>query len=279
MDTFIQGLVMAFREGLEAFLIIMILLKFLEKTNNEYLKKNLWYGLYAGIAASFIFGIILKAISVSIGGMGATAKLWESVASLAAVMLIITFIIWMINHGAEIKKHVEGEAALNLSPKGIFWLAAFMVVREGAEIVLFQFAGKYTTSSVVIGLALSIALTVALYHSLVKIKLQTIFNVTLAYLVLQAGFLLGYSVHEALSASKELGLLAAESPIFAKAFNLSETIFYHKEGVIGMPLYVAIGWYSKPEWIQFILQYLLTFSLFGYWYQRSKREKETPLPA
>jgi high-affinity iron transporter len=101
MDTFIQGLVMAFREGLEAFLIIMILLKFLEKTNNEYLKKNLWYGLYAGIAASFIFGIILKAISVSIGGMGATAKLWESIASLAAVMLIITFIVWMINHGAE----------------------------------------------------------------------------------------------------------------------------------------------------------------------------------
>jgi high-affinity iron transporter len=277
MDTFIQGLVMAFREGLEAFLIIMILLKFLEKTNNEYLKKNLWYGLYAGIAASFIFGIILKAISVSIGGMGATAKLWESIASLAAVMLIITFIVWMINHGAEIKKHVEGEAALNLSPKGIFWLAAFMVVREGAEIVLFQFAGKYTTSSVIVGLALSIALTVALYHSLVKIKLQTIFNVTLAYLVLQAGFLFGYSVHEALSASKELGFIAAESPIFAKAFNLSETIFYHKEGVIGMPLYVAIGWYSKPEWIQFILQYLLTFSLFGYWYKRNKREKETPL--
>ena len=273
MDTFIQGLVMAFREGLEAFLIIVILLKFLEKTNNENLKRNLWSGLYAGIAASFILGVILSAMSASIGGMGATAKLWESFASLFAVLLIITFIIWMINHGSEIKGHIENQAALNLSPRGIFWLAAFMVAREGAEIVLFQFAGKYNNLSVLIGLALSVVLTVTIYHSLVRVKLQTIFNATLAYLVLQAGFLLGYSVHEALSAAKELGMIAAENSIYAKAFDLSGTIFYHKEGLLGVPLYVAIGWYSKPEWIQFVLQYLLTFVLFGYWFQNSRMKK------
>ncbi len=273
MEVFIQGFVMAFREGLEALLIVMILLKFLEKTKHDYLKKNLWLGLYTGIGASFIFGLLLKVISVSLGGMGTAAKLWESLASLVAVMLIVTFIIWMINHGAEIKEHIEGEAALNLSPKGIFLLAAFMVIREGAEIVLFQFAGRYSTSSVIAGLVLSIILTVALYYSLVSIKLKTIFSITLAYLVLQAGFLLGYSVHEALSASKELGMIAAESPIFTQAFNLSETVFYHKEGIVGIPLYVAFGWYSKPEWIQFVLQYGLTFSLFGYWYQRNQREK------
>ena len=212
-------------------------------------------------------------IADSFGEMGTTAKLWESLASLIAVGLIITFIIWMINHGSEIKEHIEGEAALNLSPKGIFLLSAFMVMREGAEIVLFQFAGAYTNWSVLAGLLASVVLTYAIYHSLVKVKLQTIFNVTLAYLVLQAGFLLGYSVHEALSAAKELGMIAGESFIFTKAFNLSETIFYHKEGLVGLPLYVAMGWYSKPEWIQFILQYLLTFSLFGYWFQRNRKEK------
>jgi high-affinity iron transporter len=132
---------------------------------------------------------------------------------------------------------------------------------------------------VITGLVLSILLTVALYYSLVKIKLQTIFNVTLAYLVLQAGFLLGYSVHEALSAAKELGMITSENPIFTKAFNLSETVFYHKEGIIGLPLYVTVGWYSKPEWIQFILQYILTFSLLGYWFQRNKKEKKVLLSA
>jgi len=90
---------------------------------------------------------------------------------------------------------------------------------------------------------------------------------------------LGYSVHEGLSAAKDLGIIASENAIFTKAFNLSETIFYHKEGLVGLPLYVTVGWYSKPEWIQFILQYILTFSLFGYWLQRNKKEKKVLLSA
>jgi high-affinity iron transporter len=237
------------------------------------LKKNLWYGLFAGVGASFVFGLLLKGLSAGIGGMGATAKLWESLASLLAVILIITFIIWMINHGSEIKDHIEGKAALNLSTKGIFLLTAFMIVREGAEIALFQFAGAYSNISVLAGLAASVALAAAIYHSLVKVKLTTIFNVTLAYLVLQAGFLLGYSVHEGLSAAKELGMIAAENPIFTKAFNLSETIFYHKEGIIGLPLYVTLGWYSKPEWIQFLMQYGLTAALFIYWARLTKKKQ------
>lgn len=274
MDTFIQGFIMAFREGLEAFLITVVLLKFLDKTQNSSLKKNLWYGLFAGIGASFIFGLLLKLLADSFGAMGTTAKLWESSASLVAVGLIITFIIWMIRHGSEIKKHIEGEAAMHLSSKGIFFLSAFMVIREGAEIVLFQFVGAYTNLSVLAGLTVAIILTIAIYYSLVSVKLQTIFNVTLAYLVLQAGFLLGYGIHEALSAAKELSMIAAESPIFTKAFDLSGTIFYHKEGLVGLPLYVAVGWYSKPEWIQFIAQYILTFTLFGYWYQTKQNKKK-----
>jgi high-affinity iron transporter len=180
----------------------------------------------------------------------------------------------MINHGSKIKHHIESKAALNLSKKGIFLLALFMVAREGAEIVLFQFAGKYSLISVITGISISIILAVLIYYSLVKIKLNTIFNITLVYLILQAGFLLGYSVHEGLSASKDIGLIDSTSPIFTKAFDLSKTIFNHKEGVIGLPLYVLIGWYSKPEWVQLILHYGLTFSLFLYWYVYKKSKKQ-----
>ena len=272
METFIQGLIIAFREGLEAFLIIVILLKFLDRTNNNILKKNVWQGLYAGIGVSLVFGAILMGISSFIGGMDAAAKLWESIASFVAVILITTFIIWMINHGSQIKRHIEGKAALNLSKKGIFLIALFMVAREGVEIVLFQFAGKYSMLSILFGVALSIGLVTLIYHSLVKIRIQTIFNVTLTYLILQAGFLMGYSVHEGFSASKGMGIINQDNPIFTKAFDLSVTILNHKERAVGIPLYVAIGWYSNPEWIQFILQYILTGSLFWYWYKRRKKE-------
>ncbi len=275
MDTLVQGVIMAFREGLEAFLVIMILLKFLEKTANDKYKKYVWYGLGFGILISLLFGALLGEVSSLIGGMDTTAKLWESVASFIAVVFIITFIIWMINHGSKMKRQIEGQAAMRLSRQGIFFLALFMVLREGVEIALFQFAGRYSGVSIAVGLALSIILVVLIYFSLVKVKLQTIFNITLAYLIFQAGFLLGYSIHEGLTAARELGMLAAGSPFLIKAFDLSETILSHSDGLLGLPLYVTIGWYSRPEWIQFLLQYGLTGFLFWYWYRKTKRRSQT----
>lgn len=271
METFIQALVVAFREGLEAFLIIAILLQFLDKTSNKRLKSSVWHGLIAGIAVSLAFGLILTAISSLIGTTDNAAKLWESAASLIAVVLITTFIIWMIKHGSKMREHVENKASFNLSRVGIFLLAMIMVAREGAEIVIFSFAGKYGALPIALGIFGSIILVLLVFHSIVKVKLGTIFSITLLYLILQAGFLIGYSVHEGLSASKGLGLVKESSPLFAKAFDLSGTVLNNKEGFIGIPLYVAFGWYAKPEWIQFILQYAYTFLLLGYWHLHRKK--------
>lgn len=104
-----------------------------------------------------------------------------------------------------------------------------------------------------------------------KINLKILFNITLVYLILQAGFLLGYGIHEGLSALNSLNILASTSPIFIKAFDLSKTIFYHKEGIIGLPLYVLFGWYSKPEIIQFVVQYVYTFIMFFIWHKELKK--------
>jgi high-affinity iron transporter len=268
METFLQAVIMSFREGLEAFLIITILLKFLDKTNNSHFKKEVWKGTYSGILLSLVLGFILLGISSYIGGLKTTAKLWESFGGFLAVILITTFIIWMIKHGSNIKNHIENEASQSLTKKGVFLLALFVVAREGAEISIFSFAGKYEIAPVVLGLGLSIGLVLLINYSLIKVNLKTIFIITLAYLVIQAGYLFGYSIHEGLSAAKGLGWIHENNPIFTKAFNLSKTIFNHKEGVLGIPLNVTLGWYSKPEWIQLVLQYGYTMLLFGFWYRR-----------
>ncbi len=270
METFIQAMIIAFREGLEAFLIIVILLEFLDKSDNSNLKKNVWQGTGAGILASLVFGAILMTLSSFIGEIDATAKLWESAASLIAVVLITTFIVWMVKNGSKIKHHITNKATLNLSKKGIFLLAMFMVMREGTEIAIFSFAGKYSLLPIFIGIVLAVGLVTLIHFSIVKIKLKTIFNITLAYLILQAGFLLGYSIHEGLSAMKNLNMIAPSSSIFTKAYDLSGTILYHKKGALGLPLYVLTGWYSKPECIQFISQYLYTGAFFVYWYKKRK---------
>ena len=158
METFIQAVIMSFREGLEAFLIIVILLKFLGKTKNNNLKPSVWHGAGTGILASLVFGIILMIISSYIGGTNTTAKIWESIASFIAVVLITTFIMWVIKNKNNIKDHIENKASLNLTRKGAFLLAMFMVAREGTEIAIFAFAGKYSILPIVVGLSLSIVL-------------------------------------------------------------------------------------------------------------------------
>lgn len=258
---------MAFREGLEGFLIITILLKFLDKTGNSHFKQHVWSGAFAGIVTSLIVGGLLMWLSAYMGGLKTTAKIWESVAGLIAVILVTTFIIWMIQHGSKIKDHIENEIADNLTKNGIILLVLFMVAREGTEIAVFSFAGKYPILPVFIGLALSLVLVLLINYSLVRVNLKTIFTITLAYLVLQAGYLLGYSLHEGLSALKSLDQLDGNHFVFNKAFDLSKTVLNHKQGIMGVPFNVLLGWYSKPEWVQLIVQYTYTFLLLGYWHR------------
>jgi len=117
MNTFVQALIMSFREGLEVFLIIVILLKFLDKTNNNHLKKQVLNGTYAGVFVSLVLGLLLMVVSSYIGGLKTTAKLWENIGGFIAVILVIIFIIWMIKHSGKIKDIIENEASQNLTKK------------------------------------------------------------------------------------------------------------------------------------------------------------------
>ena len=273
MNDFIPGLIMGFREGLEAFLIIVIILKFLDKTTRNELKKNVYQGVGVGVALSLFIGGILYLISNAIGNTDRLAKIWESSASLVALALVTTFIIWMIKHGSNMTKHVESKTADNLSKGGMILISAIMVAREGAEIAIFTFAGKYNLLSISIGIILSLVVAILIYFSLLNVSIKTIFNVTLLYLILQAGFLLGYGIHEGLSALTDIGYIAKDNMILTKLFDVSGTIFNHKEGVLGVPLYVLIGWYSKPEWVQFIAQYSYTAFILIFWYKVRKANR------
>ncbi len=272
MDQFLPGLIMGFREGLEAFLVVAVIIQFLSKTDAAPLKKNAYQGVFFGIVLSLLLGGLLYMVSQQIDKMSEMAKLWESGASLLALILVSTFIYWMIKNGKDMVNHVHSQVSSNLTGKGIFSVALVLVIREGAEIAIFTFAGKYTLLSILVGILGALLLTILIFKSLVKVNLKVLFSITLFYLILQSGFLLGYSIHEGLSAFKSLGMISADHWIFIKAFDLSSTIFYHKEGIIGLPLYVLFGWYSKPEIIQFVTQYLFTFSMLLFW-RKSNSQK------
>ena len=273
MDNFVAGVILGFREGLEAFLIISIMFRYLSKAGADTLKKYIWYGTGIGILSSVGLGGLLAIVGNIIGKTDQVAKLWESAASLLAMLLVTTFIIWMIRQGSNMVATVENNVRNNISKVGIVLVTSTMVAREGAEIAIFTFTGNYELPAITTGILLSLILSVLIYFSLVKVNLKVIFKITLVYLILQAGYLLGYSIHEGLSALKDMAILSGNSILLTKAFDLSATILNHKEGAIGLPLNVLIGWYSKPEWIQFINQYAYTIGILAFmkWYSKSKR--------
>jgi high-affinity iron transporter len=267
------GIIIGFREGLEAFLIVAIIIRYLKKTNRDDSIKYVWRGALLGVVLSLLIGGILYIISNSLGAVDSFAKLWESGASIFALALVTTFIIWMIRNGSNMTKEIENKLSMTFSATGITILVFAMVAREGVEIAIFTFAGDYSIWGILIGILASLVLVVLVFYSLVKVNLKLIFNITLAYLILQAGFLLGYAVHEGLSAFKSLGYIDSANPIFTKLFDLSSTVLNHKEGFLGVPLYVGIGWYSKPEIIQFIIQYTYTIGMFVYWLSYTRKNK------
>ena len=269
--TQFPSFIMGFREGLEAFLLIAITLKYITKIDKGHLKNKVVQGAIAGLIISIFLGLMLSQFSEYLGGVSSLTKLWESVASLIALLLVSVFIIWMIRHGSNMSKFVENELSQSISTNALFWISFIIIAREGTEIAIFSFAGKYPYEIVGMGVLTSLILSIFIFFSLVKVNLSVLFKITLAYLILQAGFLLGYSLHEGFSALKGYSMIASDNYIFEKAFNFSNTLLSHKDGVLGIPLHVLFGWYSKPEWIQFIVQYLFTFSMFGYWFWNNKK--------
>lgn len=272
MNNLLSAGVVGFREGLEAFLIIAIMFQYLKKIGQTTLNRYVWFGVAGGTGASLIIGLILNMLNSTMESAEEFAEIWEVGASVVAVLLITTFIYWMIKHGNDMVANVKEAVSKNLSPIGIMLVAFVMIVREGVEISIFTFLGEYSITPISIGLLIALALTVAIYYSLAKVNLKVIFGVTLAYLILQAGFMLGICIHEGLSVLKESISLNDGNMIFIKAFNFKDTILDHKTGVLGIPLYVIFGWYSRPEWIQFFVQYTYTALMFLFWWKTSKKK-------
>lgn len=271
---FAPGFIMGIREGLEAFLIIAIMLEYLNKTNRKDNKVHVWIGLGLGILASLIIGFLLLGLSNILNANSDNiGKLWEFVASFAALILITSFIVFMIKNKTSITQDIRNKIDVRVSKVGIILLAAVMVAREGAEVSLFAFSASDQAtyiSGAITGIVVSAILAFLIYKSLIKVNLKTIFSVTLFYLILQAGFMLGYSIHELLSYLKAEDILSSSNIIYMKLFDASSTFLNHKEQPVGIAMYVLFGWYSKPEIIQFVTQYTYTGLLLWYFFKQKK---------
>ena len=198
------------REGLEASLIVGIVLAYLAKTENRSYFRVIWLGTAAAVALSILTG---AALFFTVGALeGRAEQIFEGAAMLAAVAVLTWMIFWMRKQAANIKKHLEAKLAGAIAAGSAIGLASvvfFAVLREGWETALFLFAISEsstplsTSVGAALGLVISVALGIALYMGSRRLNLRQFFTATGILLIVFAAGLLAHGIHE----FQEAGLL------------------------------------------------------------------------
>jgi high-affinity iron transporter len=201
---------LSLREGLEAALIIGIILGALRKIHRTDLTSALWLGIVFAVGASILATILLTMLGLNFEGRG--EKIYEGITMLLAAGILTWMIFWMNSQAGNIKVELEegvNKAASVSGKRAIFWLAFIAVVREGVELALFItaafFAGNnenlttntiLTLTGVVLGLGTSILLGWSLLAATSRLNLKRFFQVTGYLLILFAAGLVAHGIHE-----------------------------------------------------------------------------------
>lgn len=202
LGNFLIGL----REGLEASLVVSILIAYLVKTGRRHLLPKVWAGVALAVAISLLFGALL-----TFGPKGLSFSAQEFIGgtlSIAAVGLVTWMIFWMAGAARTIASDLRRQVD---AAEGSSWslplIAALAVGREGLETALFVWAATKSAAAdggttagpllgALAGLLVAIALGYALYAGAVRINLGRFFAITGGFLILVAAGVLAYGVHD-----------------------------------------------------------------------------------
>lgn len=255
---------LTFREVLEAALLAAIILAFLVRTSRGNLAKYAWYGIYGAIITSFVIG---AGIWLLYGQLSESNKvLFEGVAALIAVIVLTSMIYWMAVKGRTIKHEVEKRVEAAVTKGAIFALASLtfvLVFREGLETVLFltPFLVQDVIATLVgaaLGLVFGCALSFAIFRFGLRLDIRKFFYFTSILLILLAGGLLGYGIHELIEFGELQGAEFGWWAQAAYALPIDTTSPFHHKGAIGSIFAVMFGYTVRPEWARVVahLSYL-----------------------
>jgi high-affinity iron transporter len=250
---------LAFREALEAALITALILAYLARTKRNPLTRYAWYGVYLAVAASFVFG---ASIWFMYGGLsGPNKALFEGVAAFIAVFVLSSMIYWMASKGRELKMEVEKRVEAIVTRGATLALTSFsfiVVFREGLETVLFltPFLVEDVTGTLIgafLGIVTSLALAYAIFVVGMKINIRKFFYFTSILLVLLAGGLASYGVHELVEYSEDTGVELGWLGEHAYVLDIPRDSPLHHKGVVGSILAVMFGYTVNAEWARVIV--------------------------
>ncbi|MBG0568838.1 iron uptake transporter permease EfeU [Actinoplanes aureus] len=201
LATYLIGL----REGLEATLVVSILIAFLVKAERRDRLPQVWAGVAAAVALSVGFGWLLSYTSTTLLREYEQRELFEAITSILAVVFVTWMIFWMRRAARSIAGELRGKLtdALALGSIAVAVMAFLAVVREGLETSLIFYSAVQGADingrplyALIGGIVTAVAIGWLMYATAVRINLTVFFTVTGVLLILVAAGILKYGVHD-----------------------------------------------------------------------------------
>jgi high-affinity iron transporter len=187
------------REGLETGIVVMILVAFLVKAGRRDALKWVWLGVGMAIAVTIAIFLVIQFSAYTVTGVAAEAI--AGIASLVAVAIATTMVLWMRKAAAGISGELRGgmARALETGSVAVFLLSFLAVGREGVETALFMvgYAEAETLwplTGLVIGVLAAATIAYAMYAGAIHVNLRKFFSFTGVFLIIVAAGILSYGV-------------------------------------------------------------------------------------
>jgi high-affinity iron transporter len=264
------ALLITLREGLEAALIIGIILAYLVRTDNRQSFKYVWFGTLLAVAASVIAGVVIYFTAGELEGR--PEQIFEGLATFIAAGVLTWMIFWMRRQAVNIRNELQAqiESALGRGSSTSLLLLSFVaVVREGIETVLFLFAATKVAESpglfvlgALLGLASAVGVGYGIYKGTARLNLRVFFNVTSPLLILFAAGLLAHGIME----FHEAGIIPT---IVEHVWDTSAII--PEQSVPGIFLTTIFGYSSSPSLVQVVVYFGYLLSILFLYFRPALR--------
>ena len=258
----------ALREGIEAALIVSILLAYLRQIQRTDTVHLIWWGTGIAVVLSVVVGAVIFAVGAEFEGRA--EQIFEGLATLVAVGVLTWMIFWMRRQGARIRSELQEkvDTALMAGGAALAVLAFVAVLREGIETALFIFAAAQGTAvegsvaaqlvGASLGLLVAVVLGGLLYRGGIRLNLRTFFRLTGGILLVVAAGLFAFSLHEL----QEAGWLPF---LGTTAFDISATL--PDDGGVGGILRGLVGYQANPTWLE-VSGWVGYLVVVGYFFMR-----------
>lgn len=263
---------LSLREGIEAALIVGILLGAVRQMKRLDLVPVVWLGTVSAGVLSILTAVLLTTLGLEMKDPG--EAIFEGFTMLIAAALLTWMIFWMSSQSRTLKASLEADLqrASQFGQRAIFFVAFVAVLREGIELALFLTASVFVSTSLqtmvgaLLGLGTAILLGWSIFASMVRLDLRRFFQVTGVMLVLFAAGLFAHGVHE----FTEVGWIPA---IIDHVWDFNS--FISEQSTLGQLLGALFGYNPSPTLSEMIayLAYFVVIALGLQWSGRRSRKE------